>query len=435
MERFSYYKKEDLLKKADELKISLPYSEDISPLSWPLNVNGFRIQNRIVVQPMEGYDSDNYGAPSDLTTRRYIRYAKGGSGIIWFEATAVTENGRSNPRQLFINKKNADAFARLNDEIRKSAIKEGFDPYLVIQLTHSGRYSNPEGRPAPVIASPNPLLDKKDSYVVADDDLKRLQDQFVTASKISLHAGFNAIDIKACHGYLMIELLAARNREGSLFGGPEIEKRFRYFLETIDRIKYEVSGINITVRLGISDLYPGGFGVDEKGNPDFTEPLLLVEELKKRKTEILNITMGSPYFNPHVTRPFNTPLPGMNFPDEHPLEGVARMIEGTALFQKKFPEILMTGSAYSYLRHHAPHVAAEVISRGMASFAGFGRNSFAYPSMAADIIRTGRADPSKFCIACSGCTRLIKNFRPGGCVVRDREIYGKELKRLIADGK
>lgn len=66
---------------------------------------------------------------------------------------------------------------------------------------------------------------------------------------------------------------------------------------------------------------------------------------------------------------------------------------------------------------------------------GFGRGSFAYPDLPLDLIRTGKADPAKVCIACSGCTRLIRNHHPGGCVIRDREIYGVELKKLIADGK
>jgi len=50
-------------------------------------------------------------------------------------------------------------------------------------------------------------------------------------------------------------------------------------------------------------------------------------------------------------------------------------------------------------------------------------------------MKAGKADPSKICITCSGCTRLIRNLRPGGCVIRDREIYGNELKKLIAHGK
>ena len=191
----------------------------------------------------------------------------------------------------------------------------------------------------------------------------------------------------------------------------------------------------LATRLNISDLYKGGFGVDANGQPDFTEPMLLVEELLARGIMLLNISMGSPYFNPHISRPYDTPLPGAEVPEEHPLQGVMRMIDSTSLFRERFPGIQIVGSAYSYLRHFAPNVGAAVLSKGGASFIGFGRNSFAYPSMPLDLIRTGKADPSKTCITCSGCTRLIRNLRPGGCVIRDREIYGKELKKLIADGK
>jgi 2,4-dienoyl-CoA reductase-like NADH-dependent reductase (Old Yellow Enzyme family) len=145
--------------------------------------------------------------------------------------------------------------------------------------------------------------------------------------------------------------------------------------------------------------------------------------------------MGSPYHNAFVTRPFDTPLPGQNVPEEHPLSGVARMIEGTAVFQKQFDDMAVVGSAYSYLRQFIPNVAAAVISKCEASFIGLGRSSFAYPDLPADLVKTGKIDPAKVCISCSGCTRLIRNLRPGGCVIRDRDIYGTELKKLIADGK
>jgi 2,4-dienoyl-CoA reductase-like NADH-dependent reductase (Old Yellow Enzyme family) len=271
--------------------------------------------------------------------------------------------------------------------------------------------------------------------VLTDADLKRIQDQYVTSARFALDAEFDAVDLKACHGYLMIELLSARNRENSIFGGEETEKRFRFMLETIDRIKYEVPGIVITSRLNISDMYTGGFGMSVDGQPDFDEPVLLVEQLRSRGIELLNISMGSPYFNPHISRPYDTPLPGLKPPDEHPLSGVMRMIKGTSFFQKRFPEIFFIGSAYSYLRHFAPNVGAALVNEKDASFIGFGRNSFAYPSMPVDLMNSGKADPSKTCITCSGCTRLIRNLRPGGCVIRDREIYGNELKKLIADGK
>jgi 2,4-dienoyl-CoA reductase-like NADH-dependent reductase (Old Yellow Enzyme family) len=434
-ERFRYKTKDDLILKAKKLGFDLPYSDDINPLFMQYQLAAFSIANRFVVQPMEGYDSENDGSPSGLTKRRYLRFASGGSGIIWFEAVSVVHEGRSNPHQLWINKNNTDSFSRLNDEVRKNAIKLGIDPFLVVQLTHSGRYSKPEGIAKPKVAALNPLLDKTPPYILTDDDLKRIIDQFVEAAKLAFRSGFNAVDLKACHGYLMVDLLSAKTRNNSIFGGDETYGRFRFLLETIDRIRDEIPGIFLTTRLTISDLYKDGFGVDENGEPDFTEPMLLASQLKMRGIRLINITMGSPYFNPHVSRPYDNPLPGQNRPEEHPLEGVIRMINGTSFFQDRFPEIAMVGSAWSFLRHYAPNVGASVIRKGQASFMGFGRNSFAYPSMPLDLIENGKADPRKFCITCSGCTRLIRSLRPGGCVIHDREIYGNELKKLIADGK
>ena len=434
-ERFRYKTKEELLKKAKDLGLNLPFSDDISPLLEPVSFNGFSLPNRLVVQPMEGYDSEPDGSPSDLTKRRYLRYAEGGSGVIWYEAVAVSYEGRSNPRQLWINRNNFTSFGSLNKEVRKSAAHSGTEPFLVIQLTHSGRYSKPEGKPKPRVAAINNILDRTAPYILTDDDLKRIQDNYISAARLAADSGFDAIDIKACHGYLVIELLGATSRQNSIYGGRDTSLRFRFMLETIDRIRNEVPGIIITTRLNISDLYGGGFGVDKSGKIDFKEPLLLVEELKAKGIKLINISMGSPYFNPHITRPYDTPLPGVKVPDEHPLSGVLNMINGTSVFQKKFPEICFVGSAYSYLRQYAPNVGAAVIKNGDASLIGFGRSSFAYPSMPLDLIKMGKADPAKVCTACSGCTRLIKNLHPGGCVIRDREIYATELKKLIADGK
>ncbi len=433
-ERFRFLEKGELLSKSAELGIDLPFTDDITPLFGNLAIGAFTVPNRIVVQPMEGYDSENDGSPSDLTKRRYNRFAEGGSGIIWFEAVSVSHEGRSNPHQLWINKKNSDHFARLADLVRKSARKNGFDPVLVIQLTHSGRYSKPDGKSKPLAAAPNPILDKADPYILTDDDLRRIQDQYVVASRLAVRSGFDVIDLKACHGYLMIEMLAARGRINSIYGGEEPDRRFSYFLETFDRIEYEAGPGMMTTRLNTSDLYKGGFGVDDKGSYDPDEPIMLISKLASRKMKLVNISMGSPYFNPYVTRPFDTPLPGQPVPDEHPLEGVIRMINSTSEIRKSFPEIHFVGSAWSWLRHFAPNVGAAVIANGDASFIGFGRNSFAYPSMPYELIKTGKADPAKTCITCSGCTRLIRNMHPGGCVIRDREIYGAELKKLIADG-
>lgn len=435
-ERFKFKNKDELIHKSKQLGLDLPFSDDISSLLEPVSLEGHLIPNRLVVQPMEGYDSEADGSPSYLTRRRYLRYAEGGSGIIWFEAVSVVPEGRSNPRQLWLHQDNIDNYEFLNEDIRKHASSQGYNPLLVMQLTHSGRYSKPGGKPEPLVPVLNPLFDKGSPVVLSDDDLKRIQDQFITTTRLALLAGFDAIDLKACHGYLIHELLSSKERKGSIYGGTEPFKRFRFLLETIDRIKADIPGIILTVRLNIYDAFNGGFGTgtDEK-IPDFTEPEMLIAELRLRGIKLLNITMGNPYINPHVVWPFDNPLPGIQPPDEHPLEGIMRMINGTSRIQHRFPELLVIGSAYSYLRQFAPNVAAAVLNNHGASLIGFGRNSFAYPSMPKDLKKKGYSDPEKVCITCSGCIRLTNNLRPGGCVIRDSEIYGNELKKLVADGK
>ena len=435
-ERFRFASKEQLIIKAKQLGLELPFSDSIGSLLESVLLEGHNIQNRLVVLPMEGYDSKTDGSPSDLTRRRYIRYAEGGSGIIWFEAVSVSHKGRSNPHQLWLHSDNLDKFKSLANDIRNHALAYGNDPLLVIQLTHSGRYSKPEGHPAPLVPARNLLLDKGSLTILSDDDLRRIQDQFVAASKLAMSAGFDAIDVKACHGYLLHELLSCKKRTNSIYGGLYTKGRFRLMLEIIDRIKNEVPGILTTARISIWDGYAGGFGViDDAMEPDFTEPELLIEELISKKIKFLNLTMGNPYFNPHIVRPFDMPLPGTPPPGEHPMFGVMRMIDGISHMQQRFPGLFVVGSAYSYLRQFAPNVGAAVLVNQGASFIGFGRSSFAYPSMPRDLMEKGYADPKKVCITCSGCSRLIGNLRPGGCVIRDRDIYGTELKKLISDGK
>jgi 2,4-dienoyl-CoA reductase (NADPH2) len=434
-ERFRFKTGEDLVVRGRELGLDIPFSEDLSPLLQPLEKVGLAFQNRFVVHPMEGYDSDSEGAPSNLTIRRYLRYAEGGSAIIWFEAVAVSPEGRSNPAQLWINRRNVGTFKRLVTEIRNRAKEHGFNPFIVIQLTHSGRYSKPDGKPAPLVAGLNPVLDKVEPHVLTDQELCSIQDTYLQAAALSAEAGFDAIDVKACHGYLVIDSLAATRRKESLYGGADAGNRFNLILSTIDRLKSEIGGIQITTRLNMSDCYSGGFATGRENEPDFTETHLLMKELLRRDILLISLSMGSPYHNPFVTRPFDTPVPGRPVPEEHPLQSVMRMINGTSVFQKHYPRISFVGSAYSWMRHFALNVGAAAIRDGNVSLVGFGRNSFAYPSMPADVIRTGTADPGKFCITCSGCTRLISNLRHGGCVIRDREIYADELKKLIADGK
>jgi 2,4-dienoyl-CoA reductase-like NADH-dependent reductase (Old Yellow Enzyme family) len=305
-------------------------------------------------------------------------------------------------------------------------------------MTHSGRYSRPEGKPLPQVAWFNPNLDRKpeDVRVLSDDELARLQDDYVAAAGLAMEAGFDGVDIKACHGYLINELLAAHMRENSRYG-ETFENRTRFLHEIVQRIKDDVPGLCLAVRLSACDGIPGGFGVS-KNDPEevgLYEPKELARSLIQSGCSLFNITVGNPYENPHQGRPFDRPLHGAFPPEEHPLEGVSRLFGLTAEFQKEFPDIPFVGTGFSWLRHFFPNVGAAVLQKGEASFIGLGRSSLAYPDAPRDLMNTGSLDSEKVCITCSRCTELMRHSSECGCVMRDQEIYGKLYKKISVQEK
>jgi len=425
----------------EALGTDLPFIDDTSALKQSAVVAGRNIPNRLACQAMEGCDGTPDGCPDTLTKRRYDRFAKGGAGIIWFEATAVLEEGRANPRQLYINENNLDAFKKQVEDIKETALKtNGYEPLIFMQATHSGRYSKPTGTPAPLIAYNNPIFEKDNPIspdrIVSDSYLDKVGEALVKGALLAEKAGFDGVDIKCCHRYLNSELLSAYNRKGR-YGGC-LENRTRLLRESVQGALQSCSkDFLVSTRLNAYDgfPYPYGFGVKTDGSLDFDEgePVWLIKQLYDYGMRIINITMGNPYFNPHVNRPFAL---GGYTAEEHPLEGVKRVLEGTVRLKEQIPDMAVISSALSYLGVAAPNVAAAYIKDNGFDFAGFGRTIFAYPDFAKDIINKGGLDKSKICICCSKCTEIMR--KPGGtpgCVIRDSQVYAPIYKELCGGNK
>ncbi len=433
MNRKVFTNKADFDLQNNELGNLLPYSEDVSILKSSYDILNKTVSNRLVCQAMEGCDGTKTGEPDELTVRRYLRLAEGGAGIIWFEATACCEEGRANPRQLWIREDNVDQFKRLNDLIRETAIKRnGYAPLIIMQDTHSGRYSKPHGTPEPIIAYNNPIFEKDapidKSRIITDEHLDKVRDWLVDAARLAQKAGFDGVDIKCCHRYLNSELLSAFTRENSRYGGS-FENRTRLLRETIQgALQVCDKDFIVSSRMNAYDgfQYPYGFGVKNDGSlqVDLSETKALVKILSNMGVKLLNITMGNPYVNPHVNRPF---AKGGYEAEEHPLTGVARMLNGIKEIHEAVPEIKLISSGFSYLGTVAPNVAAQYVSDDSFQFAGFGRMIFAYPDFANAIIKEDRLDDKKICIACSKCTELMRAGSTPGCVIRD-SLYTRLYK-------
>jgi 2,4-dienoyl-CoA reductase-like NADH-dependent reductase (Old Yellow Enzyme family) len=376
---------------------------------------------------MEGTDALEDGAPGPLTIRRYERFAKAGPGLIWFEAVATVREGRASAHQLFLSRNNVGKFRRLNDSIREICLKEnGYVPLIVMQATNSGRYSKPNGHPEPMIAYNCPPLEDTPlpkERILSDEQLRRYESAYELAAHLSQRAGFDGMDVKCCHRYLASELLSAYTRPGE-YGGC-YENRTRFLKNAYRAAQSGTSGdFFLTSRLNVYDgfSYPYGFGVHEGSlEPDMAEPIRLIRELREEyQIPIINVTMGNPYKNPHVNRPYDR---GNYLPDEHPLTGLGRMMKGVSDIQAAVPDLPVLGSAFTYLRQFSVNLAAGMVAGGHCAMAGFGRMAFAHPGFVQEARKTGRLDKRGVCITCGNCALLLRAGVPAGCVLHDKEVY------------
>ena len=470
MARFFKFKSSgDVIATAAALGHEIALSADMAPLFQPVKIGPLTAGNRLLVQPMEGCDGTPEGSPDELTFRRFRRFGAGGAKVIWGEASAVCDAGRANPRQLLAAELTAPGLEKMLLECRQAHREVyGSDNDLVVgmQLTHSGRYSFRK----PLVATHDPLLDPLTfdratgrfldvSYpLLSDDDLKHIEDHFVTAARLAAKLGFDFVDLKQCHRYLLSELLAATNRPGD-YGGS-LENRTRLVRNIIGRIRSDAPRLVIATRLNCYDGIPyrgqgtgenfvgrpcphelplvNAFGTDQTNHlaEDLFEPIAVARSLCDWGVGLINVTLGNPYANPHVLRPAEfPPVDGYHAP-EHPLIGVARHFRIARQIQAAVPQVPVVGSGYSWLQEFAPEAAAANVAAGNVALAGFGRATLAHPDFARSLAVDGRLDRKRTCRTFSYCTALMRAKQhplgqfPTGCPPFDKDVYGPIWKEI-----
>ena len=444
----------DLRDHLARLGVSLPFrileTGEVDPLAQPCEVGGgVTVGNRFCIQPMEGWDGTTDGAPSNLTRRRWERFGRSGAKLIWGgEAVAVSPEGRANPHQLLIDEARVADLARLRRalvEAHEQAFGRSDDLLVGLQLTHSGRFARPHAkdRPEPVILYHHPLLDRRVGIaaghpVLDDAGVERLVRRFVDAAGLAHQAGFAFVDVKHCHGYLGHDFLSARSRPGR-YGGS-FENRTRFLREVVAGIRARVPSLAIGIRVSSFDTVPFRAGPRGEGEPEeaarpytcafgadpdqplqprMEEPARLLALLESLGIRLVNLTAGSPYYNPHVQRPALFPPSDGYLPPEDPLCGVARQLEATARLKKDFPRLVFVGSGYSYLQEWLPRVGQHAVARGHADLVGLGRMVLSYPDLPADVLEGKPLRRKAICRTFSDCTSAPRLGLVSGCFPLD----------------
>ncbi|MCR9096953.1 MAG: NADH:flavin oxidoreductase [bacterium] len=450
--------REKLEARLAELGVSLPIDDAVDasgPLAQSFDVAGHAVANRFSVLPMEGWDGTADGRPTELVERRWRRFGESGAGLVWGgEAYAVRPDGRANPQQLCANAGTEADLVRLRETLLAGAADHGHAaPFLGLQLTHSGRFARPEGTPAPRIAFRHPVLDARvgvadASSVLSDAELDDLIAEYATVARAAERAGFDFVDVKACHGYLGHELLSARMRPGP-YGG-DLEGRARFLLRSIEAVRAAAPSLAIGVRLSVFDFHPFKPGEDGAGVPepaahtpfggdavglglDLDETHRLLGWLADAGVALVCTTAGSPYYNPHIQRPaFYPPSDGYR-PPEDPLVGVVRQVEATADLRARHPGLRFVGSAYTYLQEWLPNVAQALVRGGHVDSVGLGRMILSYPTLPGDVLAGRDLERPLVCRTFSDCTTAPRNGLVSGCYPID-PFYKRrpEAERLAA---
>ena len=460
------------------LGLNIPCDEQLevgpnASLARPLEFDGLTIGNRFCIHPMEGWDGTCDGKPTEATIRRWRNFGLSGAKLIWGgEAVAVRHDGRANPNQLLANDQNKSGLAQLRETLLSAhrEIAEKTDDLVIgLQLTHSGRFSRPNQKtvPEPRILYHHPTLDRKVNIdrtypVLNDGEIRQIIDDFVAAAEIADELGYAFVDIKHCHGYLGHEFLSAHTREGE-FGGS-LENRTRFLREVVSGIRSIAPRLKIGVRLSAFDLVPfrpdpeksegskmgpgipedyrehlpyrWGFGVNssEPEKYDLSETCELLSIFRRLDIRLVNITAGSPYYNPHIQRPALYPPSDGYQPPEDPLIGVARQMEATRELKRQFGDLIFVGTAYTYLQEFLPFVAQAAVRDNWVDVIGLGRMVLSYPELPLDVLSGNILKHKRICRTFSDCTTGPRNGLPSGCYpldhfYRDSEL-GAQLKRI-----
>ena len=298
---------------ADEAQRQVGSLEPVSPrppMFMPFRLRELRLQNRVVVSPMDMYSAVD-GYVDDFHLVHLGSRALGGAGLVMTEMLCVSPVGRITPGCAGLwESGQVAAWKRIVDFVHASS-----NARIGVQLGHSGRKGSTklmwEGVDLPLeegnwpLLAPSPLRYLPVSQVpkeMDEQDLADVRAQYVRATELSVEAGFDLLELHMAHGYLLSSFLSPlSNRRADSYGGP-LEQRARFPLEVFDAVRASWPAERpMSVRISATDWVPGGF--------ERADAVAFAAMLKEHGCDIVDVSTGqtSPDARPAYGRSYQTP--------------------------------------------------------------------------------------------------------------------------------
>lgn len=337
------------------------------------------VQNRIVMAPMlVGYGNTD-GTVSDELIEYYAARARGGAGMIIVEAACVdSPEGRETFSQL-----NIDHPCYVAGLERLAQSINAFGCRSIIQLFHAGRqtFSAITGsQPVAPSSIACPMI-KEMPRQLTIEEIKTIENKFITAAHYAHMAGFDGVEIHAAHGYLINQFLSAHsNKRDDEYGGS-LDNRMKILLNIVKGIRKLIPEMVISVRLNIDDFVTGGLS--------FGETYKISLELEHTGADLIHCSCG-------------TYESGLNSIEPASYEEGWRVYLAREV--KNWVHIpIITGGVIK-----SPELADKIIREKQADFVFMGRSLLA-DSEWPDKARHGREEDIRPCIMCNHC--IDSNFK------------------------
>jgi 2,4-dienoyl-CoA reductase-like NADH-dependent reductase (Old Yellow Enzyme family) len=241
-------------------------------LFQPITFRSVTARNRIVVSPMCQYSATD-GLEDDWHVQHLGARAAGGAGIVFTEATHVSDIGRITPHCLGLyNAKHQALLTRLAAVITKCGSVPG------MQIAHAGRKASCQvpwegGKPIPVRdggwvpVAPSAIASVPGATVphaLSASEIGDIVGQFATSARMAREAGFKILEIHGAHGYLGHSFLSPiSNQRNDAYGG-DLAGRSRFLFEVTEAIRSEwPADLPLWVRLSCTDWMEGGLTIED----------------------------------------------------------------------------------------------------------------------------------------------------------------------------
>lgn len=372
-------------------------------LFQPLKLGRLTIKNRIVMSPMGTNLADRQGQVTEALLDYYAERARGGVGLIVVEGTTVHPSGHGFPFQLSASSdEHTKGLSRLAKAIKAAGAA------ALLQLHHGGRNTDPRisGRPPLAPSALRSPVGRVTPEEMSLDQIELMIEAFGRAAERAYEAGFDGVEVHGAHEYLIHQFLSPYcNQRQDQYGGS-LERRLRFALEVVARIRKKLKGAILSFRLNGADHVPGGL--------DIKEAIYIAKKLTQVGVDLISVT-GGVYETPHLIIP---PLP-----IEH---GTHLDLAGQI---KKAIDRPVAGVG----RINSPALAELALKRGQVDLVACGRAFLADPDWPLKA-RDGDWRAIRRCVGCNqGC---IDNFfaeKPITCLYNP--AAGREAELTIRPAK